>query len=395
MGSVQGRRWLIGALAAVFLLQFGVTMARPVSTYRLLALEADGTALGIATACYAIPPILLAVGFGRWTERHHPAILLCSGVVTTTLATFALVAAESVGSVAGATTVLGLGHMMGVIGAQSLIAKADSRVRRLSRIGALTTTSAFGQVLGPVAGGLLIGRGSDPTLDTTSSALLAAAWLVLAASPFATAALATRIKSTTVRTHRAEPVLSLLRRPGMPIALTTSFSAKSGVDLLLVYMPVLGVAAGLSSSQVGVLLGLSSGGALLGRAGTASLVRRYGTVPLTATATIVASLCLVVVAATGPFAVLCAAMAVLGCALGLSQTTTMDWVVDLVDHQSRGSALGLRVATNRVGQALVLAGTGALSGALGVATAFVLIAGMMLATAAFSMFGRHRGDQSR
>ena len=54
-------------------------------------------------------------------------------------------------------------------------------------------------------------------------------------------------------------------------------------------------------------------------------------------------------------------MSVLGFALGLSQTTTMDWVVDLVDDTSRGSALGLRVATNRLGQTFILAAAGAVS----------------------------------
>ena len=58
-------------------------------------------------------------------------------------------------------------------------------------------------------------------------------------------------------------------------------------------------------------------------------------------------------------------MALLGFALGLSQTTTMDWVVNLVDDTSRGSALGLRVATNRVGQTFILAVAGAVSGVVG------------------------------
>ena len=75
------------------------------------------------------------------------------------------------------------------------------------------------------------------------------------------------------------------------------------------------------------------------------------------------------------------AMSVLGFALGLSQTTTMDWVVNLVDDTSRGSALGLRVATNRLGQTIVLAVAGVVSGWLGVQTAFILLAVVMLATA--------------
>ena len=63
------------------------------------------------------------------------------------------------------------------------------------------------------------------------------------------------------------------------------------------------------------------------------------------------------------------AMSVLGFALGLSQTTTMDWVVNLVEDTSRGSALGLRVATNRVGQTFILAVAGAVSGVWGVEAA--------------------------
>ena len=86
---------------------------------------------------------------------------------------------------------------------------------------------------------------------------------------------------------------------------------------------------------------------------------------LTVVATAVAAACLIVLAVSGNIAPMMIAMSVLGFALGLSQTTTMDWVVNLVDDTSRGSALGLRVATNRVGQAFILAVAGAVSGVLG------------------------------
>ena len=80
-----------------------------------------------------------------------------------------------------------------------------------------------------------------------------------------------------MREGKPERVWGLLRRRGMPAALMTSFSAKSGVDLLLVYVPLLGVAVGLTSSQVGILLGISSTGALLARAATPFFVRRIPT----------------------------------------------------------------------------------------------------------------------
>jgi predicted MFS family arabinose efflux permease len=87
------------------------------------------------------------------------------------------------------------------------------------------------------------------------------------------------------------------------------------------------------------------------------------------------------------------AMSVLGFALGLSQTTTMDWVVDLVDDTSRGSALGLRLATNRVGQTFILAVAGAVSGVWGVEAAFGLLAAVMFITAASGIVsGRQSSD---
>jgi hypothetical protein len=85
--------WLIGTVVSIFALQVAVTLARPVSTYRLLALGADGTTLGLTAACFAVPPMLLAVGFGRWSEKHHPAILLGLGLAIAAGSSFALVVA--------------------------------------------------------------------------------------------------------------------------------------------------------------------------------------------------------------------------------------------------------------------------------------------------------------
>jgi predicted MFS family arabinose efflux permease len=179
----------------------------------------------------------------------------------------------------------------------------------------------------------------------------------------------------------------------MPAALMTSFSAKSGIDLLLVYVPLLGAAVGLTPSQVGLLLGISSTGALLARAATPIFVRRIPTLRLTVIATAVAAGCLVVLAVSDDLVPMTLAMSVLGFALGLSQTTTMDWVVNLVDDTSRGSALGLRVATNRLGQAIILAVAGVISGWLGVQMAFVLLAAVMLVTAGSGLVSeRHDPD---
>ncbi|MBS1695790.1 MAG: MFS transporter [Actinobacteria bacterium] len=373
--------WLVGTVVSVFLLQVAVTLARPVTTYRLLALGADGVTLGLTAASFAVPPMLLAVGFGRWVEKHHPAFLLGAGLAVAAVSSFALVIVEPIPAIALATTGLGIGHMSAVIGAQSIMAQAHSPLARINRFGTLTTASALGQIIGPVLGGVIIGHTDEPSLGATSSALMVAAWVFAAALPPALLALGTTIAESTQRTGRAERVWRLLRKRGMPAALMTSFSAKSGIDLLLVYVPLLGASIGLTSAEVGFLLGTSSTGALLARAATPVFVRRIPTLRLTVIATAVAAGCLVVIAVADVVVPMLIAMALLGFALGLSQTTTMDWVVNLVDDTSRGSALGLRVATNRLGQTIVLAAAGAVSGWLGVQTAFLLLAVVMLGTA--------------
>lgn len=386
--------WLIGTTATIFLLQVAVTSARPVSTYRLLALGADGTTLGLTSACFAVPPMLLAVSFGRWTERHHPGILLSVGLALTAASGFALMVAEAIPALAIATTLLGIGHMTGTIGGQSIMAQAQSSLARISRFGTLTTISALGQIVGPVLGGVIIGHTDSPSLESTSAALQVAAWVAVGGLPAAAIAMRTRMQVSTVRTGKPERIWRLLRRKGMPAALMTSFSAKSGIDLLLVYVPLLGASVGLTPSQVGILLGISSSGALLARATTPWFVRRIPTLNLTVVATAVAATCLLVVALSHNLTPMMLAMSVLGFSLGLSQTTTMDWVVDLVDDTSRGSALGLRLATNRVGQTFILAAAGVASQWWGVETAFALLAVVMFGTALAGVLNARRDRQS-
>lgn len=387
--------WLVGTIASIFLLQVAVTLARPVSTYRLLALGADGTTLGLTAACFAIPPMLFAVSLGRWTEKHHPAILLVLGFIVAAAGAFSLVFIESIPAFALATTALGIGHTVGTIGGQSIMAQAQSSLTRISRFGALTTFSALGQIVGPVLGGVIIGHSDNPDLSSTSSALAVAAWVFVGGLPASVIAMrTTAIQKSTVRTGKPEKVWGLLRIRGMPAALMTSFSAKGGNDLLLVYVPLLGASVGLTSSQVGILLGISGGGALFARAATPWFVRRIPSVNLTVVATAVAAVCLLIVGLSHNLTPMMLAMSVLGFAIGLTQTTTMDWVVDLVDDTSRGSALGMRVATNRVGQTVILAAAGVTSQWLGVTAAFTLLALVMLVTAGAGALSARGGAQS-
>ena len=72
---------------------------------------------------------------------------------------------------------------VGTIGGQSIMAQAHSSLARIDRFGTLTTVSALGQIVGPVLGGVIIGHSEEPSLESTSSALLVAAWVFVAVRP--------------------------------------------------------------------------------------------------------------------------------------------------------------------------------------------------------------------
>jgi MFS family permease len=370
--------WLAATLLSQFFVQLTVSLSRPVSSYRLLALGADATAVGVVAASFALLPMVLAVGLGRFTDRRRPGVVLVMGASLTTVAALLLSRAGSVLEVGIWTALLGIGHLCVVVGAQSIVAYGDVRGDGLTGFGLLTMSAAFGQIAGPFIGGLLAqSSGPSPTLASTGQSLLVAALFCVLALPFAVLTLRVRPAGP----HGAagagvgpQKLRGMLRIHGMPAALLASFGAKGSLDLVTAYLPLLGIELGLRASTVGLLLSLCSAASLAARMSMPWLVRRTRTVRLMAVTTLASGICVALLPLGRDVVLLATVMVVLGYLLALSQTVTMVWVVGLASPRSRGSALGMRLASNRVGQVAVPGLAGLLSGSAGVTAVFYLLA---------------------
>ncbi len=397
---------MLAALISQFLVQLAVSMARPVSSYRLLAVGADATAVGMVAAAFALPPMLLAMPFGRWSDRRNPGLLLAAGACLAAVGAFALSRATTVGELALWTALLGIGHLALVVGAQSLIAQslsAQSPIARdatradgLTSFGLLTVSASLGQMAGPLLGGFLSQTdGPTPTVDSTSLSLAVAALFALVAIPIAAGTLRVQSRATKRAADRRGPesAMRLLRTRGMPAALLASFGSKGSTDLIIAYLPVLGNELGLDARSVGVLLSLSAGAAILARLGMPWLVRRTRTQLSLAVSTAVSGLCIFLLPLGRTFVPLAVLMVVLGFLLALAQTVTMVWVVALASAGSEGSALGLRLAGNRVGQVAVPGLAGLVSGVAGVAAVFSLL-GLVMAAITAVVLRDHRRDST-
>ena len=145
-------------------------------------LDAGGGTLGLVAASFALPPMALGVVLGRSTEQHHPGLMLSGGLAVTSLVALVLVLSNNVAAVAGGTIMLGIGHLAGTVGGQSMIAQADSQMLAATqsvrhaddRVG---TGSNRGSGL---RGGFIIGRSGEPSLESTTEALAVACGVVAA-----------------------------------------------------------------------------------------------------------------------------------------------------------------------------------------------------------------------
>jgi MFS family permease len=378
--------WLVAVLVSHFFVQLTVSLARPVSTYRLLAFGADATAVGLVAASFALPPMVLAMVFGRFTDRRRPGLMFVSGALVASSSTLLMARADSVWEVGLWTALLGIGHLGVVVGAQSIVAFGGTRGDGLTGFGLLTMSAAFGQIAGPLLGGYFSqSSGTTPTLSSTSLSLNVAGIIGLLAVPFAAGTL--RVRSPHSRGEDVDVVARLttrqmLRTVGMPAALLASFGAKGSLDLVTAYLPLLGAQHSIPAGRVGILLGLGSAASLLARVSMPWLVRRTRTEPLMALTTFVSACCVALFPLARDFLALAVVMTMLGYLLAMSQTVTMVWVAALAAPSSRGSALGLRLASNRVGQVAVPGLAGLLSGSAGVTSVFYVLAGTLLGIAA-------------
>jgi MFS family permease len=115
--------WLGRILVVLVLTQAAMFLARPVTSYRALALGADERVIGLITASFAVVPLLVAVPLGRVADRRRPVGILVGGVVILVASYVLLGLAATLGELALWSALLGLDDLALMLAAQSLIAQ--------------------------------------------------------------------------------------------------------------------------------------------------------------------------------------------------------------------------------------------------------------------------------
>ncbi len=408
------RRSLATQLAVVVLSVGAVNAVRPIVTYRALDLGAGPFEIGLVQSAFSILPAATAVAIGRWVDRRGEARFLVAAMAMLAVASLATTIADSLPVLAVAMTLLGLGQITSHVAGQTMIANRGPRDQRELRYGWYATCASLGQLIGPAAAGLVLsasvaggaavsasgsgaasapGGAAAPTTSLPAAAdgvvLNPQAPVFVLGATMATVALGLALtiphRRPRPRPPGEEPPAGLaraawhvLRRPGMATAMLVSVTVLSSVDVLVAYLPAYGEAVGLPVETVGLLLlAVRAGASLLSRLAMGVLIARLGRERLLAASMILAAVgvgALVLVPSTP---VLVACMVAAGLGLGLGQPMTIAWVATRSPRCERALALGVRLTGNRASLLVVPTAVGALAGATGLTSIWLVVAGFL------------------
>jgi MFS family permease len=373
------RGWLLRLVIAFGFAQGAVSMARPAVSYRALALGADERAVGVIAGVYALLPLFAAVPLGRRTDHGRCAPLLPVGVVLIAGGCALSGVAGSLWTMAVWSGVMGLGHLCFVIGSQSLVARQSAPHEQDRNFGHFTIGASLGQLVGPIAAGLLIG-GPDMAGTSAQALLVAGAGAAVAFTSLWRIEDRTAIKSPAGAGARV-PVGGILRARGVPAGMLISLSVLSATDILTAYLPVVGEHRGIAPSVIGVLLSVRAGATIACRLVLTPLLRLLGRPVLLTVTCLSAALLCAGIALPMPVWALGVLLAALGFCLGVGQPLSMTTVVQAAPDDARSTALALRLTGNRLGQVAAPAAAGLVAGVAGVAAPFVMLGALLMVSA--------------
>jgi MFS family permease len=381
-GSRQPAGWRLLLLHCI-LVQGVAAVVRPTASYRAIELGVPVAWLGVLSASFALAPLVVAFSVGRAVDRRgERPVLLAGGVLVLVAAAGFTLVATSLPWLMAWSVVLGLGHLLGVVGGQSVAAGMLSP-RDVDRgFGVYTFAASAGQALGP---GVIAVLGGGRALPDASPILLAAL-LASALLLGATLVLARRTRSLRGRrgAGRGGALREALAVPGLPRAVLVSLVVLSAVDLIGVYLPALGAERGLTAGWVGALLAARAVASMASRFFLGALVLRWGRTTVLVAGTVAAAAATAGLALPMPGWLLCAVVLVAGLGLGVGQPLTLSWVVQAAPQRIRGTALSLRISGNRLGQTVLPAGLGLVAATAGAGGVFVATGGVLAVAAAVS-----------
>jgi MFS family permease len=374
----SGSLWLLLVLFNSGFIQAAVYIVRPMITYRSVELGADSALVGAVGATFALAPLLFAIPIGRWVDRGRAGFALFAGAGISLLTAFSLLFINSIPLLMLAMPMLGIGHLLTMVGGQTMIANRSQDAKLEKNFGLLTFYASLGQAIGPFTGGVLADTG---TIQVNTNAAIGFAAILFAFAVLTTIPLVrgTKAEAAKVAGNTKGSVRQVLGLPNFKSAIFVASAITAVIDVVLIFLPLLGRELGLTTTEVGLLLAVRSLSSMGVRLVLGQITNRFGMKWVLNGGSIVTLLSCLAIATVTNFWLLLAIMAISGFAMGIGQPATMAWVTRISTAEHRGLAISVRLTANRLGQVAVPTVAGVVAGG-GVGAVFFMLAALQAAS---------------
>ena len=377
LSGASNSRWLLLVLLNSGFIQAGVYVVRPMITYRAVDLGADAVLVGLVGSAFAVAPLIFAILMGKWVDRGRAGTALVVGSAIALLVTLGLIFVETLPFLFIAMPLLGIGHLFAMLGGQTMIANRSADPKYERNFGLLTFYASVGHAIGPFFGGVLADRGG------TEVDVNAALWFAIALFVGAVLSVVGLFPKTEMAKGdldlNANAVRRVLSVKGYKSAIFVAGSSTAVVDVMLIFLPLLGRQLGFGSTEIGILLAVRAVSSMGVRVVLGRINDRFGMKFILNAGALVTLLGSVAIAFVTQFYLLAIVIAITGFAMGIGQPATMAWVSRISDPQHRGLAISIRLTSNRLGQVVVPAVAGTLAFG-GIGTVFFLLAALQAAS---------------
>lgn len=377
-----------------------------------VALDVAPLWVGVLVALPNALPVVLAMPAGRWVDGAGAGAWLATGLIGTASAPLLLALAPGAAALAAAQVIVGVFQLFSALAAQAYVAEASSDASLDHDYATFATLLSAGRLVGPLLVGVVIDlAGFRAAFAASGAAALAAVAMAAglrrgeddghartgdgasAASPdrdadavpkgeaqVGSAADAVAPGDASSRFGAREA----WRAAGVQLAVLASVAVFVGISVRQAFLPLVLEELGYSATQIGALLSLGAAASVAVRPAMPAIARRLGGPARTlvlAMATVAVGVGLLGVARhLAAFAILTAAAGV-GTGVGLPLS-----IVSVARHVApgrRGTALGLRMSSNRAAQLVAPMLVGAVIGVAGFGAGFGAV-GALLAAASWA-----------
>lgn len=364
-------------IGSAVLCQIALNLARPLISYKVLALGGDSVAVGLTSASFALLPVVIALWLGRMSDRRTSMkSITVAGTLLLAASPFLLSAAPSLLLVGVASAVLGVGHLCFTIAGQSAIARFVPLSRMDAAFGWFAAAFSLGQLVGPLVAGLAMGAAGNAPADTrlmdANAALILAGAIAVLAIPVAFGAStkqranAPKTEAAPVKAPASKSVAHLLGIPTVKTNMLASLALLATTDIIVAFLPLVGEENGIAPIGIGVLLAIRAAASITSRLLLPMMLFRWSRTGLITASLVGAGTTLATLPWLFGNPVLAAILlAIIGFFLGLGQPITMTLITQAVPPDARGAALALRLLANRLGQVALPIGAGLLAAPAG------------------------------